>query len=422
MVACSKEHRCIKIKSLQKQSSTTSEKNQVPRQLMKQETLSSIMPFFNSSISQNSPKGTLFLLLALLTSTCLAQSDPPFSTCSNDTYYQSLGSFDSWTRDSIGNLLKDTHRRVLPYTGSSGRDDVWKALQDLDAGAESDTVNLIYSEQDVKGSEHGTATTWNREHLWPKSHGVGLNGADFTDIHHLRPADWNVNSARSNLYFGACGLVQDISKCQIPAHPQAANDTSKDSSVFLPPVHRRGDVARALFYMDLRYFGGTGDVDLELTDCPRPENDNQMAYLSQLLEWHKADEVDDAERVRNDRACELWQGNRNIFVDHPGLVAEIYGTPQMATFPNGYICNNVDNEQPTPSPGPINQNSTTTTINSCSELLPGDVQVIAINSDNPDSVTLVTLEALHGGLKLYMTDNAWTGDSFLSNEGTLMVS
>jgi endonuclease I len=201
-------------------------------------------------------------------------------------YYQPLGSFDSWTRDSIGNLLN-------PYTGSSGRDDVWKALQDLDAGTEPDTVNLIYSEQDVKGSDHGTATTWNREHLWPKSHEVGQNGADFTDIHHLRPADWNVNSARSNLYFGACGLVQEILKCQIPARSQAANDTSNDSSVFFPLVNRRGDVARALFYMDLRYFGGAGDVDLELTDCPRPDNDNQMAYLSQLLEWHIADEVDE---------------------------------------------------------------------------------------------------------------------------------
>jgi endonuclease I len=258
----------------------------------------------------------------------VGRRNPPFSSCFNDMYYQPLGSFDSWTRDSIGNLLN-------PYTGSSsGRDDVWKALQDLDAGTEPDTVNLIYSEQDVKGSDHGTATTWNREHLWPKSHEVGQNGADFTDIHHLRPADWNVNSARSNLYFGACGLVQEISKCQIPAHSQAANDTSKDSSVFLPPINRRGDVARALFYMDLRYFGGAGDVDLELTDCPRPDNDNQMAYLSQLLEWHIADEVDDAERNRNDRACELWQGNRNIFVDHPELVAKIYGTPQTANHPH----------------------------------------------------------------------------------------
>jgi hypothetical protein len=172
--------------------------------------------------------------------------------------------------------------------------------------------------------------------------------------------------------------------------------------------------------MDLRYFGGAGDVDLELTDCPRPEknDNNQMAYLSQLLEWHIADEVDDAERNRNDRACELWQGNRNIFVDHPELVAKIYGTPQTANHPNGYnYCQNVDNEQPTPSPAPIDQ-----TIRSCSDLSPGDVQVIAINSDNPDSVTFVTLETLPGGLTLYMTDNAWTGDSFLSNEGTIMVS
>jgi hypothetical protein len=144
-----------------------------------------------------------------------------------------------------------------------------------------------------------------------------------------------------------------------------------------------------------------------------------MAYLSQLLEWHIADEVDDAEKERNDRACELWQGNRNIFVDHPELVAKIYGTPQVANnYPNGYTCNVEQPTTPSPAPAsPMNQ-----TGKSCSDLLPGDVQVVAINSDNPDSVTLVTLETLAGGLKLYMTDNAWTGDSFLSNEGTIMVS
>jgi hypothetical protein len=64
----------------------------------------------------------------------------------------------------------------------------------------------------------------------------------------------------------------------------------------------------------------------------------------------------------------------------------------------------------------------TSTITGCSDLSPGDVQVVAINSDNPDSVTLVALEGLPAGMKLYMTDNTWAGDSFLTNEGTVLVS
>jgi hypothetical protein len=58
----------------------------------------------------------------------------------------------------------------------------------------------------------------------------------------------------------------------------------------------------------------------------------------------------------------------------------------------------------------------------CSNLEPGDVQVVAFNADSPDRVMLVALQELSAGLALYVTDNAWTGFSFLSNEGTIKVS
>ena len=95
---------------------------------------------------------------------------------------------------------------------------------------------------------------WNREHLWSRSHGVGSSGKDNTDLHHLRPSDCNVNSARNNLYFGQCGIAS-TSYCDSPAHPEAAIDTAHDAATFLPPVNVRGDIARAILYMDLRYDG-----------------------------------------------------------------------------------------------------------------------------------------------------------------------
>lgn len=88
-------------------------------------------------------------------------------------------------------------------------------------------------------------------------------------MHHLRPCDCNVNSARSNLYFGACGTVVPFAKCASPAHPEAAVDTEKDSATFLPPADRRGDVARAILYMDLRYDGDEPSTsNLVVSDCP----------------------------------------------------------------------------------------------------------------------------------------------------------
>lgn len=59
---------------------------------------------------------------------------------------------------------------------------------------------------------------------------------------------------------------------------------------------------------------------------------------------------------------------------------------------------------------------------SCGGWSAGDVMVCALNSDNPDAVALVALSDLKEGTDLYMTDNAWTGASFRSNEGTVKVS
>ena len=100
--------------------------------------------------------------------------------------------------------------------------------------------------------------TWNREHIFPQSYMSQPNdeaGADYSDLHALFPEIPNVNSARGNSYFGRClpsqAAVHGV--CTSPAHPLAAPDTAKSALMFLPPVAVRGDIARAVFYMALRY-------------------------------------------------------------------------------------------------------------------------------------------------------------------------
>lgn len=87
-------------------------------------------------------------------------------------------------------------------------------------------------------------------------------------MHSLRPSDCNVNAVRSNKLYGACGTL-GTSSCTSPAHPEAAFDTETDGVTFLPPADVRGDVARAILYMDLRYDGSDADtLDLVVSDCP----------------------------------------------------------------------------------------------------------------------------------------------------------
>ncbi|CAJ1962302.1 unnamed protein product [Cylindrotheca closterium] len=347
-----------------------------------------------------------------------AQTAAVYSGCGRDVYYDSLS--DNPSRQEISNLLKSTHRNVLPYTSS--REDTWDALMDLDPGSQpGTTVKLIYSDHEAQGeAPSGQSRAWNREHLWPKSHGVGYSGADFTDVHHLRPADVNVNSARGNKYFAACGIVEPLDSCRSPAHSEASDSTTTDNEVWLPPTEVRGDIARALFYMELRYSGVGGDPNLELTDCPTEVSDTKLAYLSQLIEWHQTDPVDEVERNRNGRVCERWQGNRNIFVDFPDLVERLYGQAAQPNQSNGYECS-LGGNAPPPTASPI----TSPTISlppldseACGALVAGDIQVIGVHSDSPDEVALVTLVDLPGGLEIYLTDNGWAGIEFRDSEGT----
>ena len=393
----------------------------------------------------------LFLIFIWLASVLAQDEDDVifYNGCSIEVYYNSLLSYknnsmtlrEDVTRSELEELLTSTHRNVLPYT-SSNKDDVWDALIDLDPGQSSasggdGTVRLIYRQVDIPALPHGTSETWNREHLWPQSRGVEEIDA-FTDIHHLRPADWNVNSARNDEYFGICGLAKGTSTtCVSPAHSEATFDTESDATNFLPPAIVRGDIARALLYLDIRY----GD-DLVLTDCPSDEEDsdttnNEMAYLSQLLLWHIEDPVTDEERRRNQRACDRWQGNRNPFVDFPDAVESLFGQPKLPLGDGlGYDCSIASDDteevpsptigtEPTPVPSNdsnINNNASNNTNNdNFKQPEAGDVMVIAVNSVNPDMVAIVALRDLPGNFNLYMTDNAWTGTEFLTNEGTRLL-
>ena len=354
-----------------------------------------------------------FFFLATTTPTAVwAQQQPLFDNCDSGTYYSSLTSTITPTRADLHQLLQTTHRRILPYTAADNTDDdVWKAMADLHPGATTttatattgtNTVRLIYTQQDVAVDLAGdTDAGWNREHLWPSSRGVGGSGAaSFTDIHHIVPSDWNVNSARGNKYFGSCGVGGGT--CTIPAHVEATNDTAASRNAFLPPASVRGDIARALLYMDVRYEGtSSGERDLYLTDCPgQDDSDTGMAYLSELLAWHAADPVDAAEIERNNKACERWQGNRNPFIDYPSYAEYLFGTPQ--TFP--FDCD-LDDPGVVPCVGP------------------GAVMVVGVNSDNPDTIAMVAMEYLPPGMLMFATDNAWipAQQDFTDTEGIIML-
>ena len=258
---------------------------------------------------------TFAWLIALVS---FAQADPP-----ENYYATTIGKTGDALRSALHDIIDD--HRVIKY--SSSNPDTADALAKLDADpGNSNSVILIYSRRSEAISNFGTSTGWNREHLWCNSYGIDKRGPAYSDLHNLRPADASVNSARSNKIYDTSDKSDP--KYERPGHREAKM-TSEDTDSWEPPANVRGEIARAAFYMDVRYSGDkSNENDLQLTNDLSAISSDSVFFgkLKTLLEWHIADPADAAERVRNDLVYSDFQKNRNPFVDHPEWVVTIYGS------------------------------------------------------------------------------------------------
>ncbi len=145
----------------------------------------------------------------------------------------------------------------------------------------------------------------NCEHTWPRARmDADQEGALYeheqSDIHHLFPADALANSARGSLRFG-----EVVSDRVLDHMPSILGRDANGEMVFQVRLARRGDVARGLLYFSVRW-----GADIR---------DDEEAVLRA---WDAADPVDARERARND-AIATVQGNRNPFIDCPGLADRV---------------------------------------------------------------------------------------------------
>lgn len=208
-----------------------------------------------------------------------------------------------------GEALKSELHKIIDDHDEYSYDDLRDfILKNTDEDPENpDNVILLYSgRSQAKSTFGGYADNWNREHVWAKSHGnFGNNPPEGTDAHHIRPTDVSVNSSRGNLDFDNGGHQHG-----------EAEECYYDNDSWEPRDAVKGDVARMLFYMAVRYEGGSGEEDLELVDRVNTGSAPEHGKLSVLLEWHEQDPPDDFETNRNE-VIYGYQGNRNPFIDHP---------------------------------------------------------------------------------------------------------
>lgn len=262
-------------------------------------------------------------------------------------YYSTLeGKAGNNLRQAIQDIIANPNMvRVHNYG------DVYNVLKEADQNPEnSNQVWMIYNEQSISKIDYQTDNSiigkWNREHIYSQSR-LGLpstfipNGtpdginvwrlttgsndieASHDDLHHLRAVGGQENSTRNNRNYG------------VDYNGPAGNLGSW-----------RGDVARAIFYMAIRY----NSLNVVNGD-PASSPTGQIGDLATLLTWNNLDPVDDFEMNRNNIIYN-WQMNRNPFIDNPALVNYVFGNLTNSIWNSALSTVNFYQKSPTIFPNP----------------------------------------------------------------------
>jgi endonuclease I len=229
-----------------------------------------------------------------------------------------------------GDELKAALHNIIKNDDHVSYNGMWTAYQTTDKRPGTNYVWDIYSDvpngtppylftfsTDQCGSYQGEGDCYNREHLWAQSW-TNNDGTHKTDLHHVYPTDGFVNGKRSDYAFGevrnATWTSENGSKLG------SCRTSGFNGTVFEPIDEYKGDIARALMYVSVRYY--QEDSDWDNSDMTNKSVIKDWA-MTMLLRWHENDPVSEKEINRNN-AVYGKQNNRNPFVDNPEFAEMIW--------------------------------------------------------------------------------------------------
>ena len=255
---------------------------------------------------------------------------------------------------------------ISPHTIQTYTYGVWDAIESYDL-REDGKIWEIYSgisnftpktDRD-KGDDVEEGKKYNREHAMPKS---WFNEATqdnytnnvypmYTDLHHLFPTDRLINTMRSNYPYGEVGAnitkqsEGGFSKFGRCVDSLGYKVSGVNGRVFEPNDQYKGDLARVYFYMATAYESYKNEKGV--TRSPKDWKSDMLTSdvypfftdwaLKMLLRWAANDPISEKEIKRNEAIYGI-QGNRNPFVDYPGLEQYIWGSKKDVAFSyNNYV-------------------------------------------------------------------------------------
>lgn len=165
--------------------------------------------------------------------------------------------------------------------------------------------------------------SFDREHVWAQTRGgFDTSNGMGTDMHHLFASDKiNNQNGHGNSDYGNVDVTSKIiGNNDYNTTGKTGTQNGSNVSIYEPHDDVKGDIARALFYMAVRY-----DDTLSLTSEIQNNTKYIVGNLDVLLEWNKSDPVDVFEIHRNNLIYNNIQHNRNPFIDFPDWADAIWG-------------------------------------------------------------------------------------------------
>lgn len=277
-----------------------------------------------------------------------SSSNPKEDGTYYDDYYKDLVSWQNGEdlKEQLNSIIRNGYK-PLSYTKSS--------KQNYDTNIHADHskydfeyLDVIYSNKDSFKSD--TNKGWQREHAWCASLMCGSttgNAINYkgraTDFHNLFAANASGNQSRGNKNYGYANAIALSYETKYMIN-NGRDGYSYDEFIFEPGDIDKGRLARAIFYMATMYKDDEVDTanNINMKGLTIVENPvsyvagNNCAFaignLSDLLEWNKLYAVDYLEMQHNiavytdtDNLEGYAQGNRNPYIDYPGLVDYVYG-------------------------------------------------------------------------------------------------
>ena len=361
-----------------------------------------------------------------------------------------------------GAALKTSMCGIIYNRTEQSYNSLWTAFKTTDVRSDgkiwdmySNITNYVPGGSAQGANYNAENQSYNREHSFPQSW-FGSNTPMYTDLFHIYPTDGYVNGKRANFPFGETSnptytSANDFSKlgpCSYPGYT---------GTVFEPADEYKGDFARTYFYMVTCYEEKLQDwyTTYGVNNTASGAQDTRNAVLAtldgntypglkawqleMLMKWAKNDPVSEKETNRNN-AVYAKQGNRNPFIDYPGLEKYIWGSYVDQAFSyDHYVQPGEDPNDPNVPNDPNDPNDPNgedkyELMTDASTLQAGDKILVAYvsggtalalsttqNANNRSATTDVTLNAdgtLTPGEAAQVITLEKDGDHYLFNVGT----